>query len=100
MTKNERPRYVYPSHVISSALLNKIAERDIILDIPARECERIRELDSQRAAKKAIFGQGFLLSNRLAEERIQAERLAARKATVWELSERENEIIKRLSANP
>ncbi len=100
MTKNEQPRYVYPSHVISSALLNKIAERDIILDIPARECERIRELDSQRAAKKAIFGHGFLLSNRLAEERIQAERLAAREATVWELSERENEIIKRLSANP
>lgn len=100
MTKNEQPRYVYPSHVISSALLNKIAERDIILDIPARECEYVRALDSQRAAKKAIFGHGFLLSNRLAEERIQAERLAARKATVWELSERENEIIKRLSANP
>ena len=115
MTKNEQPRYVYPSHVISSALLNKIAERDIILDIPARECEYVRALDSQRAVKKTIFGNGFLLSDRLAEERIQAERLAAarlaaehidareraaREATVWELSERENEIIKRLSANP
>lgn len=100
MTKNEQPRYVYPSHVISSALLNKIAERDIILDIPARECEYVRALDSQRAAKKSIFGSGFLLSERLAAERLAAERLAARKSTVWELSERENEIIKRLSANP
>ncbi len=100
MTKNEQPRYVYPSHVISSALLNKIAERDIILDIPARECEYVRELDSQRAAKKTIFGHGFLLSDRLAAERLAAERLAARNSTVWELSERENEIIKRLSANP
>lgn len=100
MTKKEQPRYVYPSHVISSALLNKIAERDIILDIPARECEYIRTLDSQRAAKKSIFGCGFLLSERLAAERLAAERLAARNSTVWELSERENEIIKRLSANP
>ncbi len=100
MTKKEQPRYVYPSHVISSALLNKIAERDIILDIPARECEYIRALDSQRAAKKSIFGYGFLLSERLAAERLAAERLAARNSTVWELSERENEIIKRLSANP
>ena len=115
MTKNEKPRYVYPAHVISSALLNKIAERGITLDFPARECEYVRTLDSQRAAKKSIFGNGFLLSDRLVAERIQAERLAAarleaenieareraaRAATVWELSERENEIIKRLSANP
>ena len=115
MTKKKQPRYVYPAHVISSALLNKIAERDIILDIPARECEYIRELDSQRAAKKSVFGKGFLLSERLAAERLAAERLAAerlaaerlaaerlaaRNAPVWELSERENEIIKRLSANP
>ena len=100
MTKNEQPRYVYPSHVISSALLNKIAERDIILDIPARECEYVRALDSQRAVKKTIFGNGFLLSDRLAAEHIDARERAAREATVWELSERENEIIKRLSANP
>ena len=115
MTKNEQPRYVYPSHVISSALLNKVAERDIILDIPARECEYVRALDSQRAVKKTIFGNGFLLSDRLTEERIQAERLAAARlaaehidareravseSVMWELSERENEIIKRLSANP
>lgn len=100
MTKKKQPHYVYPARVISSALLNKIAERDIILDIPARECEYIRALDSQRAAKKSIFGNGFLLSDRLAAERLAAERLAAREVTVWELSERENEIIKRLSANP
>ena len=115
MTNTEQPRYVYPSHVISSALLNKIAERDIILDIPARECEYVRALDSQRAAKKNIFGHGFLLSDRLAADRLAAERLAAERlaaehidareravseSVMWELSERENEIIKRLSANP
>lgn len=100
MTKTKQPRYVYPAHVISSALLNKIAERGIILDFPARECEYVRKLDSQRAAKKGIFGNGFLLSERLAAEHIEARERAAREATVWELSERENEIIKRLSANP
>lgn len=45
----------------------------------------IRGLDSQAEFDKAIFGGGYLLS-----EKAAAEKAAA---TVWELSEREREII-------
>ena len=48
---------------------------------------------------KVLFGSGFLLSERAAAERAAAERAAAERAnaTVWELSEREKQIIREMS---
>lgn len=57
--------------------------------VPYGEGERIDALDSQRNAKKSIFGGGLLVSERLAAERAAA--------TVWELSDREKEIVRQLS---
>lgn len=93
--KPSLPVYDYPAHVVSAALLQKIATQGIVLDFPKEECEYVRALDAQRKAGKAIFGNGFFISERLA-----AERLAAREKHIWELSERERMIIKRLSGNP
>ena len=56
--------------------------------IPRNESVRISALDSQRTAKKAIFGSGLLISERLTAEREKAER--------WQLSDREWDIIKSL----
>lgn len=88
------PKYQYPATVVTSALLNKIAERGIKMDMPRAECCYARALDSQRAVGKALFGNGFFISERLA-----AERLAARECQTWELSQREIDIIKQLNKN-
>ena len=76
--------------------------------------EFVRALDAQRAHKKAIFGGGFLLSEKSTAEKLKAEKAAAEKAAaekaaaekanaekvgaeVWGLSDRELEIIRELS---
>lgn len=53
----------------------------------------MHRLDAQKEHGKGIFGSGLLLSDRAAAERAAAERAAAH---VWELSEREKNIVKSL----
>ena len=91
------PKYDYPDHVLTSARIQRIAKYGQSLRIRAEDCAFIRALDSQRGAGKAVFGGGFLLSEKAAAEKA-AEKAAAEKAgaKIWELSEREKEIIKRL----
>ena len=88
------PKYRYPDTVISAALLGKIANVEFCLD--ETECAFTRALDAQKAMGKSIFGSGFLISGDKAAEFKAAELRAAEKATEWELSNREKEIIKHL----
>lgn len=89
------PKYEYPVNVITAAMIQKIADKGQELKIKSEDCYFIRMLDSQREKKKTIFGSGFLLSDKAAAEKAAAEKAAAEKADVhiWELSERELEII-------
>jgi len=99
----ELPKYDYPYAVVSSANLQRIA-RYVELRIPKGEARFCAALDAQKAAGKAIFGGGLLLSERAAAERAAAERAAAERAaaeraaaeraaaTAWKLSEREKRI--------
>ena len=86
------PKYVYPSHVLTAACYrwNKYG-----IDYRLRKdaCVKIARLDQQKQQGKAIFGGGFLLSERAAAERAAAERSDV---TIWELSERERAIIEGL----
>ena len=93
-TANPMPLYRYPDNVISSAMLNRIACVDF--ELSRDEASFTRALDSQRAAGKCIFGGGYLISDAKAAELKAAELKAAREATVWELSDREREIISTL----
>lgn len=92
------PKYDYPDHVLTAARIQRIAKYGQSLRIRAEDCAFIRALDSQRGARKAVFGGGFLLSEKAAAEKAAAEKAAAEKAgaKTWELSEREKEIIRRL----
>ena len=81
------PKYDYPVNVVSAALLGKIANVPFVTR--RNQVEYIRKLDSQKG--KAIFGGGYLISDKLA-----AERAAARETIIWELSAREVDIIKQL----
>lgn len=103
-TVKELPKYSYPDHVVTSALMQKYARYGIDFKVPRGECVRIGRLDAQRPYKKEIFGYGLLLSDRLAAEKAAAERAAREKAaaerantTVWTLSDREKQIAKELS---
>lgn len=94
-TKKELPKYTYPDHVLTTAMLQKYANYGIEFAVKREDCTYVEKLDSQRAAGKKIFGGGLLLSNRAAAEKAAAEKAAAEKATahVWELSECEKGII-------
>lgn len=99
--KKGLPKYRYPKNVISAALLKNLSLRGQSLKIRPEECTFVQELDGQKAERKAIFGGGFLISDRAAADRAAAERAAAERAAekeaiVWELSEREREIIRNL----
>lgn len=82
-------KYVYPAEVMTSSMLNRLSARGVDFFV-SRDCAQfIRAIDSQKRRGKGIFGAGLLLS-----EKAAAEKAAA---TVWELSDREREIIAGLS---
>ena len=92
--KRQLSKYSYPLEVVSSAAIYPYSRYGIDFVIPRSESVRISSLDAQRKSKKAVFGGGLLISERLKAEREKAER---EKAERWQLSEREKEIIKSLS---
>ena len=84
----ELPNYVYPDYVICPAQIMKIAHYEQDLRIRKVDCIIISDLDEQKKEGKTLFGKGLLLS-----EKAAAEKAAAR---VWQLSDREMEIVKSL----
>ena len=68
-------------------------ERGVSCLLKKRDVYHVRGLDSQKTHKKAIFGSGYLLSEKAAAEKAAAEK---DNVIIWELSERERNIIKSL----
>ena len=100
---NTVAKYVYPEHVISSALLDKYVKHVQPFILKRSEAYFVRALDSQRASKKAIYGGGYLISSNAVErlrECLQSPLsegcTSTEQPTKWELSEREKQIIKTL----
>ena len=99
----ELPKYSYPDEVLTATMLGYMAAHGTSLEIDEKDVHFIRALDSQKESGKGLFGSGFLLSEKAAAEKAAAEKAAAEKAAaekintnIWELSEREREIIKSL----
>ena len=89
--KKTLPKYEYPDHVVTAAMMQRYAKYGIDFSVKRGECVRISRLDVQKLQKKEIFGSGLLLSERKAAEKAAAEKAAAEK---FALSERETEIVK------
>ena len=87
------PKYVYPPELITTAQMYPFARVGISFVIPRSESVRISALDAQRQMKKAVFGCGWLLSERLTAEREKAER---EKVERFQLSENELAMIANL----
>lgn len=98
--KKELSRYNYPKNVISAASLQAVAP---YIEIKIKDAWFIRKMDGQ--GDKTIFGSGFLISDNDADNVLQAKRAADEakraadeaKRTIWELSEREKEIVTKLN---
>ena len=106
--RKELPKYSYPNEVLTSTMLCYLAAHGETLEIEEKDVYFIRAIDSQKATGKGLFGSGFLLSESAALKKTKAEKAAAEKAAaekaaaekadayIWELSDREKEIVKSL----
>ena len=84
------PKYAYPDNVLTTANLKRLAKHGTAFALCRGDGVFVRQLDSQKAVGKALFGAGYLIS-----EKAAAEKAAA---IVWELSERELNIIDSLGS--
>lgn len=103
LNKTVFPKISYPDSVISAALIGRIADQGLTFEIKRKHSFPIFQLDAQKSVKKSIFGGGLLLSSeaeklvrRKAEETRRKVEKKAQPDHIFELSEREKEIIKRL----
>ncbi len=92
------PKYIYPAHIVTAAIAQTYARRGVDFCVRREDCVPVGGLDSQKEAKKTIFGGGLLLSDRAAADRAAADRAAADRAAAieWPLSARERAIIERM----
>ena len=98
--KKALPKYSYPPHLVTVSTVAAIMGGGIPVRIPREEMVFVRRLDAQIPVGKAVYGGGFLCSNRIAErlkaERLKAERLKAERlkaAHKFRLSEREQKLV-------
>ena len=94
-------KYDYPDHIVTAAMMQKMARYGVHFRVRREECQHVRSLDAQRAMKKTIYGAGLLLSDQAAARKQNAEKQAAEKAAedtiCYELSERERELVEELN---
>jgi hypothetical protein len=98
------PKYEYPPQLVTVSSISYIVEKGISIVIDKKSAKHCRGLSSQKKHGKAIFGSGFLVSEKAAAEKAAAEKAAAEKAAaekdytfIWELSEKEKKIINKLT---
>ena len=92
------PKYDYPYHLLTAAKLGWMVSHGVRFEVTRKDSLFVRELDAMKESGKSIYGGGLLLAERAAAERAAAERAAAERlqATVWELSDREWELVRSL----
>ena len=100
------PKYTYPDNVVTAAFVARLSKYSIPFSVSVGESCAVSALDSQKESGKAIYGKGYLVSEKAAAEKAAAEKAAAEKAaaekaaaTRWTLSDRERAIIAKLSKN-
>ncbi len=91
--KKELPKYSYPDEVVTSANIARFSKYGVNFKALKSETVGVSALDAQKEVGKAIYGKGYLLSEKAAAEKAAAEKAAAER---WELSEREKAIVKNL----
>ena len=93
------PKYKYPTNVITASDLIKMSKYGVDLKIDSSSLIPINSLDSMKPYKKTIFGKGRLMSSAAAAAAAAAA-TACRSddVIIWELSDRERQLIAELDA--
>lgn len=93
--KKPARKVLLPPEVVTSARIDHLARTGQDFKVPAAECERVGKLDSGHQ----LYGQGYLISRRAAQERLalETELFARELAEVEVLSLREEWRVIRLS---
>ena len=90
------PKYKYPQELFTASIGAQLSRSGVDYRIPRSEALFVHRLDSQIESKKGLFGGGLLLSKKAAAEKAAAEKKKLDESIVFELSDREREIINRL----
>lgn len=102
--KANLPKYVYPDNIITVSKVACCIEKGISLTFDKKDLKHYRGMDAQKKHGKAIFGSGFIASDKAAAALAAAQAAAQAAANkkdnviVWELSQKEKEIIKSLGS--
>ena len=91
------PKYEYPIECLTRSKVARVGKACIDFRVMPKECRSIRALDDQRKHKKVIYGYGLLIGEAAQERYKTAMHNYNRETYVWQLSEREKEIVKTLS---
>ena len=94
--KNKLPVYQYPVECLTWSKVALLARGYSDFKLVPKECKVIRALDDQRKHKKVIYGAGLLIGEAAQERYKTAMHNYNRETYVWQLSEREKEIVKTL----
>ena len=87
--RKELPKYSYPDNIVTSAFVARLSKYGIDFAFSVGESEPISAMDAQKEVGKAIYGQGYIVSEKAAAEKAAAQR--------WQLSDREKQIIQKLN---
>ena len=113
VVKKHVPKYEYPTEVLTASMLEYLAKHGVSYAVGREDCVAISGLEDQARYGKAIFGRGYLLSEKAAAEKAAAEKAAAEKAAaekaaaekaaaekdevyVWRLSDQERATVRSL----
>ena len=103
------PVYKYPANLQTAASLNYMAHYGVAFEIKKGSAVVVDDLDAMKEFKKTIFGDGLLISDKAAADAVKAAKAAeeackaqaaedvTKAPIVWELSDRERDIIKKLA---
>ena len=101
--KRKIPKYQYPNYIITAAKIGAYSKLGYDITIEKAESEHLRSMDAQKKSKKALYGGGYIVSDNVKQQidridRIEKDRIEKDRIEKWQLSEREKEIINRLSS--
>ena len=86
-------KYDYPDHIVTSAMMQKMARYGVHFRVRREECQHVRSLDAQSHEKKRFTGQGFCCQTRRQPgsrtQKSRRQKKATEDTICYELSERE-----------
>lgn len=97
--KKNLPKYIYPDNTLTVSMCFKYIENGLDFEIMKKDVQHCRALDSQKLFNKSFFGGGFLVSDKVVELKNILDYSVNQNTNtvIWNLSDREKQIIKKMS---